>query len=216
MLRVFVLESRVSLLLEGLPCAPMHEHRLAGAARRAASGGGSGGDWGGGGGHVAGTCGDGFLDSGEYCDDGNTDAGDGCGLDCDLEADLGNCASTAPFILNGSQGVSWNARIDAASPLSDHWGCGSSKGRASFATIVSQVAGDVRLEIVAPFDVTLWLGEAACTAPQVGCATFSSQQGAAAGSMTVHFAPHEQRLLKVLAPSNALGAYTIRARYVEP
>jgi cysteine-rich repeat protein len=36
------------------------------------------------------TCGDGVLDPGEACDDGNREAGDGCGPDCQWEAFCGN------------------------------------------------------------------------------------------------------------------------------
>jgi cysteine-rich repeat protein len=36
-------------------------------------------------------CGDGVVDAGEQCDDGNTVAGDCCAADCTLEADGGSC-----------------------------------------------------------------------------------------------------------------------------
>lgn len=44
---------------------------------------------------AAGTCGDGVLDSGEACDDGNTSAGDCCSPSCQLEAATVVCRSAA-------------------------------------------------------------------------------------------------------------------------
>jgi len=54
-----------------------------------------------------GTCGDGVVDPGEACEDGNTDDGDGCSADCEFEAapaagDGGGCSTSgaaSPWLL---------------------------------------------------------------------------------------------------------------------
>ncbi len=51
-------------------------------------------------GRTAGTCGDGIVEAGEACDDGNTASGDGCSSTCQLETDSsggggGGCCSTS-------------------------------------------------------------------------------------------------------------------------
>jgi cysteine-rich repeat protein len=72
-----------------------------------ASGGGSGGSGGpggsgGAGGCCAPGCGDGVLDAGEQCDDGNTAAGDGCSPTCQLEVSP-TCGDGVVDLQNGEQ-----------------------------------------------------------------------------------------------------------------
>lgn len=43
-------------------------------------------------------CGNGTLDPGETCDDGNTDDGDGCSASCQLERDPPDCSTAAPSL----------------------------------------------------------------------------------------------------------------------
>jgi cysteine-rich repeat protein len=51
---------------------------------------------------LTGLCGDGVLDPGEACDDGNTAPGDGCGADCGLEA--GHSCYGQPSLCNAGCG----------------------------------------------------------------------------------------------------------------
>lgn len=63
-----------------------------------ASGGGGGGGQGGGGGSTDPVCGDGKLDIGEQCDDGNKVSGDGCQADCtNTVAEVVVCETLAPL-----------------------------------------------------------------------------------------------------------------------
>ncbi len=62
------------------------------------SGGGDGGGGGGGGPDTTG-CGDGLIQAGEVCDDGNSDPGDGCSADCKtVEADFACPAPGEPCV----------------------------------------------------------------------------------------------------------------------
>jgi cysteine-rich repeat protein len=47
---------------------------------------------------VPGSCGNGELEPGETCDDGNTLSGDGCRKDCKVECDYGPCLSPIVFV----------------------------------------------------------------------------------------------------------------------
>lgn len=74
---------------------------------------------------VAPSCGDGVVETGEECDDGNTTAGDGCENDCKftcLSTDpTRNCASTNPCISDGTCGAS--NTCTAGSPVTDGTAC---------------------------------------------------------------------------------------------
>jgi len=61
---------------------PSSDGSASGASGGGEDGSGSGGDESTGGDSIEGVCGDGWLDTDEFCDDGNTRSGDGCESDC--------------------------------------------------------------------------------------------------------------------------------------
>src|SRR6185503_7962011 len=72
----------------------------------------------------ASTCGNGVLDPGEQCDDGNTMNGDGCQADCTFTclAD-GQCDDRDPC--NGTESCTAQHTCLAGTPLSDGASCGA-------------------------------------------------------------------------------------------
>ncbi len=66
---------------------------------------GSSGEGGAGGGPLPEPCGNGALDAGEECDDGNTAAGDGCSQQCHLEEDPDGCGNGGAHIQLTTAGI---------------------------------------------------------------------------------------------------------------
>src|SRR6266704_770638 len=60
-----------------------------------------------------GSCGNGTLDAGEACDDGNGLPGDGCSATCDVETDY-TCTSAAPVALTNGGFNAQGASISGA------------------------------------------------------------------------------------------------------
>lgn len=90
-------------------------------------------------------CGDGFLDSGEECDDGNAIPGDGCGADCTRVA----CTEdTECGISNGCQSAACIDRTCAVTTQPEGSTCseGGRDGRCIGGTCVSSTCGDGLLD----------------------------------------------------------------------
>ncbi|MBN9165704.1 MAG: hypothetical protein BGO98_04950 [Myxococcales bacterium 68-20] len=97
----------------------------------------------------AATCGNGEVEAGEDCDDGNVVDGDGCSAICELEALASGCPGT-PFPLKGtdeSRTGSVTGDTSAAKHTLESKTCGGSNGKDVVYALESDVAGraDVRL-----------------------------------------------------------------------
>ena len=76
-------------------------------------------------------CGDGILDPGEECDDGNTNDGDGCSSDCQssevcgngvLDSDLGPDADSDWVVtMVGRDRMRWDGTVGGAAEQQSQW-----------------------------------------------------------------------------------------------
>ncbi|AKU99988.1 Multiple EGF-like-domain protein 3 precursor [Labilithrix luteola] len=136
-----------------------------------------------------GTCGNGELEGGETCDDGNQADGDGCSAACQLEAVTGHdtCANAEAIALAAVGDGTYSATVVSGTTNLTHdqtfTGCASA-GRDAIYQIVAPIDGVVTASVpVAGFNVSLGARTAATcptsttgTAPLV-CANASSDDG---------------------------------------
>ncbi len=125
-------------------------------------------------------CGDGFVNAGEVCDDGNNNTGDGCAPDCSLETLAGN--DVCPGYPIDLVGVGMDPRTfvitnDTTSLVSNYsGGCGGSSREAVYA-VTSDISGNLVAKLVpAPgFDPVVYAREDCLDAiTQVACDASSS------------------------------------------
>jgi cysteine-rich repeat protein len=129
----------------------------------------------------AGLCGNGVLDDGEGCDDGNAASGDGCSAVCKVEgaAAAGACPGTVLALT--AQGASKRVGKIAGDTTSsgssfDSATCGGGNGKDAVYSITSDLPGRARVRLDAKFDAYVALRtvcadpktEATCKAVPVG------------------------------------------------
>lgn len=121
-------------------------------------------------------CGNGIAELPESCDDGNLVAGDGCGVDCEIEpggdpddcpGQIFNLASSDPLEVRHVGILGDTSNLDTGiSPVS----CLGS-GKQEIFGIVPDVDGHMTVQMVASYDdATLWVrGECGTSATQLDC-----------------------------------------------
>jgi cysteine-rich repeat protein len=99
-------------------------------------------------------CGNGAIEGGETCDDGNASAGDGCGATCQLEPVTGHdtCADADTIALTPEAGGAYTATVHSGTTNLAHdqtfSGCSSSGADAVFA-LVAPIDGVLSASVVA-------------------------------------------------------------------
>jgi len=163
-------------------------------------------------------CGNGTLEGGELCDDGNTAAGDGCSATCQLEPITKNdtCANAEPIALAAGAGGTYSATVSSGTTNLTHdqtfTGCASLGPDAVFA-VVAPIDGVLTAEVpVAGFNVSLGARTACApsttaTVPLV-CANASSDNGLEEISFSV-VAGQTYYLIVDGAASTQFGAFTM-------
>ncbi|MBX3191746.1 MAG: DUF4215 domain-containing protein [Labilithrix sp.] len=154
-------------------------------------------------------CGNGVLDPGEPCDDGNKTSGDGCSSTCQVEAASSCPGTTIPLTPAGNArrgSVSDDTSTGASTMASDV--CGGGNGKDLVYAFTTDVAGRARVRLDASFAAILAVRKT-CAAPssEVAC-----KQVAPAGGSTeiaLPMAANETAYVIVDGTAGQSGAFTI-------
>ncbi len=154
-------------------------------------------------------CGNGVLDAGERCDDGNEDSGDGCSSACVLEGEPDECGSGGAVLLLDASGLSVGGNtLDAK----NHTGASCTNSVAGThhygIVILAPNGGTAVFSVEADYDVAFTLlADCNFPFPMNNCSSETRSEPIAPGG----------RVLSVLVTGlgNAAGAYTLRA-HLEP
>jgi cysteine-rich repeat protein len=176
----------------------------------AGAAGGSGGS-GGGGGSV---CGNKVMESGEECDDGNTDALDGCSSSCTIE-DPDSCSAAPLIVLSAQQkldvsGDTTGAADDITTSTSTaECGTGTRIGSDHVYAVLPQASGTLDVSLNASYDYHFLHMRAACPGTvDLGCDYDTSSSTIDDFSVPVVMGITYYIIVDSWDPSEA-GAYTL-------
>lgn len=163
------------------------------------------------GGGTMGVCGDGALDSGEECDDGNTAVGDGCSAGCKLE--FTGPEDVCPGLDLPLTGTGADQRkgslTGSTAGLLNHYGssCGGSGADAVY-VVMSDVVGQLTATLTADYDAVLY-ARASCAdgATEITCNDSASLMGGEKISFQV--APGTPYYFFIDGYGGGTGAFTL-------
>lgn len=156
-------------------------------------------------------CGNGVLDEGEACDDGNAASGDGCSATCKVEGAVGACPGAAIPLTSpsASKRVGTISGDTTASGSSfDSATCGGGNGKDAVYIIKSDLPGRARVRLDATFDAYVAL-RSSCADPKTETACKAVPVGGGRTELVFPVAANQATFVVVDGIAGKSGAFTV-------
>lgn len=158
-------------------------------------------------------CGNGVLDDGEGCDDGNASNGDGCSATCKVEgvAPAGACPGTAITLTSPSatkRAGTVTGDTSGSGSSFDSATCGGGNGKDAVYSIKSDLPGRARVKLDAKFDAYVAL-RTTCADPKTETTCKSVPVGGGQTEVVFPVAANETTFVVVDGVAGKSGAFTI-------